>query len=70
MTPRELECTYEGYRKRRKEDWEMIRIQSYYSVRPHVSKDSGFSIDSIKLPIDEPMVITEDMLVRVRKING
>ncbi len=70
MTPRELELAHEGYRTRRKEDWEMIRYQAYYSVRPHIAKDSGFKLSDIQLPIDEPMVITKDMLVRVRKLDG
>jgi hypothetical protein len=70
MTPRELELTYDGYRKRKKEEWEMIRYQAFYSVRPHISKDSQFNLSDIKLPIDEPIKITKDMLVKVRKING
>lgn len=78
MTPRELELTYKGYRKRRLEDWEMVRISSYYQMVMHAKEGSLEPIeDKIKLPVDHERnkfkpkkQLSKDKIMKVRKVNG
>ena len=70
MTPRDIELAYNGYRKRKEEEWEMVRIQAYWSVAPHVDKKSAFKLSSIVLPIDKPKSIDDIKIVKIRKLHG
>ncbi|MGH1436606.1 MAG: hypothetical protein ACRBG0_19340 [Lewinella sp.] len=46
---------YAGYRKDKEEQWEMIRVQSYYAVvAMQGSKKLTKGFKSITLPIDRP----------------
>lgn len=71
MTPREVELAHKGYRKRVDEQWEMIRISSYYSAAPHLKKGSFF-LEDIKLPIDkvDKKKLTPNMIMKVTKKYG
>jgi len=69
MTPTEIELAYKGYRIRKKEEWEMVRVASYYSCLPHYKK---FVITDIHLPIDVEegkKRLTPDMIMKVRKLS-
>jgi len=71
MTARELESAYSGYRKRREEDWEMVRWGSYYSMVMH-SKE--LELDKVFVPTDamkpkEAKEVTPDMMMKVSKIK-
>lgn len=50
MTQRELLCAHEGYRRRVDEQWEMVRLQSYYAVSPYARK--GFNPSDVWIPAD------------------
>lgn len=54
MTQRELLCAHDGYRKRIEEQWEMVRLQSYYAVSPYAPK--RFKISDVWIPADESKV--------------
>ena len=70
MTPRDIELAHDGYRKRKEEEWEMIRTQAYWSAMPHFTKEAGFKPSSIVLPIDKPKTIDDIKLVKIRKLHG
>lgn len=79
MTPYELECAYLGNRKRRDEDWEMVRYQSFYSMILH-AKENSLDLKKVFVPPDavnkekqEAKKITPDMMMKVtpiKKENG
>jgi len=52
MTPRELELAYNGYRRAEDERKELIRMQCFYSIVPHVKKNS-IEVSDIRLPGDK-----------------
>lgn len=71
MTPRELECAYNGYRIRMDENWEMVRYSSYYSMIMH-SEKGKLELKDIFIPPDamkpkEQKSLTPDMMMKVKK---
>jgi hypothetical protein len=72
MTPRELEMAHSGYRKRKEEDWEMVRYGSYYSMILHAKKDS-LELKDVFIPPDsigkKRKTLTPDMMMKVTKIK-
>lgn len=56
MTQRELLCAHDGYRKRMEEQWEMVRLQSFYAVSPYSKK--GFKPKDIWIPTDDAKIDT------------
>jgi len=75
MTPRELECAYNGYRKRRDEDWEMVRYQSYYGMILHAKQDSlelknvFIPPDAMNAELNKKKTLTPDMMMKVKKLS-
>lgn len=55
MTLRQLRCAVRGYRARKREEWEMVRVQAAYALAPHSKKHIKYS--DIKLPIDEAVEV-------------
>lgn len=51
MTQRELICASDGYRIRQDEEWERVRVLSFYMVTPYAKK--GFTMDKIYIPGDD-----------------
>ena len=52
MNLRELTLAHNGYRRRMEEQWEMIRVQSYYAVVAMQGDKKRKGFDLITLPID------------------
>lgn len=51
MTIRQIKCAVRGYRVRKREEWEMVRVLSAYTLAPHSRKVIRWK--DITLPIDK-----------------
>ena len=52
MTQRELLCANDGYRVRQKEEWEKVRVLSWYATSPYHPKH-GLPLEKVWIPTDE-----------------
>ena len=68
MTPRELELAHRGYRLKMDEQKELIRMQAFYIMSPHVKQNSLKPNDLI-FPGDKQKK-EKSKKIKIRKIGN
>lgn len=72
MTPKQFNNCIKGYNEREKAQWERTRILSFFTIKPHLKKNSNATAESIlKFPWDSKSgsnkLLTRDELEALRK---
>lgn len=58
-----------GYQIKRKDQWEMVRMQSYYSLVA-MQGSKGITYDDIRVPTDEKESYKDKKRVKWRKVTA